>query len=72
MDDRMERELIQHAVDVTLSGVQGNPYRVQRVLMAARQPEEKKTVRRKFSVSLVLVIVLILASVTALAVGLTN
>ena len=72
MDDRMERELIQHAVDVTLSGVQGNPYRVQRVLAAARRPEEKKTVKRKLSVSLVLVIVLILASVTALAVGLTN
>ena len=68
----MERELIQRAVDVTLSGVQGNPYRVQRVLMAARQPEEKKAVRRKLSVSLVLVIVLILASVTALAVGLTS
>lgn len=68
----MERELIQRAVDVTLSGVQGNPYRVQRVLMAARQPEEKKAVKRKLSVSLVLVIVLILASVTALAVGLTS
>ena len=72
MDDRMEREMIQHAVDVTLSGVQGNPYRVQRVLAAARQPEQKKTVRRKFSVALVLVIVLVLASVTALAVGLSN
>ena len=70
VDDRMERERIQHAIDVTLSGVQGNPYRVQRVLMAARQPEEKN--RRKFSVALVLVIVLILASITALAVGLSN
>lgn len=72
MDDRRAQDMIQQAVDTTLSGLQGNPYRVQRVLSAARQKGEKKTMKRKLSVALVLAIALVLASVTALAVGLTN
>ena len=72
MNDRRAQDMIQHAVDSTLSGLQGNPYRVQRVLAAARQEGEKKTMKRKLSVALVLVIALALASVTALAVGLGN
>lgn len=72
MDDRRAQDMIQHAVDATLSGLQGNPYRVQRVLAAAQQKGESKTMKRKFSVALVLAIALALASVTALAVGLTN
>lgn len=72
MDDRRAQDVIQRAVDAALSGLQGNPYRVQRVLSAARQKGERITMKRKFSVALVLAIALALASVTALAVGLTN
>ena len=72
MDDLRERDIIQHAVDVTLSGLQGNPYRVQLVLHAARPERGEKTMKKRFSVALAVVLALVLMSVTALAVGLTN
>lgn len=72
MDDRKAQAMIQHAVDVTLSGLQGNPYRAQLVLRATQPQKEKRAMRKGFSLALVVVLALVLTSVTALAMGLTN
>jgi hypothetical protein len=67
MDERKQGEMVRHAVDVRLSGLQGDPWLAQRVL--ANVKGEVK-VKKKLSVGFVLVIVLILAAVTALAAAL--
>lgn len=72
MNDRKAQDMIQHAVDATLSGLQGNPCRVQLVLRAAQPKEETRAVKRRFPLALVVVLALVLTSITALAVGLTN
>lgn len=69
MNDREIRDQIHHAMDTRLSGMTGNPYLAQQILAGAKGG---KKVKRKLSVGLVLALVLALASVTALAVGLTH
>ena len=62
-----ERERIHHAVDTRLSGLQGDPWLAQRVLAATKG---EIRVKKKLSVGFVLVVILVLAAVTALAVAL--
>lgn len=62
--DAMER--IRPAVNARLSGLQGDPFLARRVMTQAT--EEKKG-KRKASLGLVIAVVLVLATVTALAVG---
>ena len=68
MDDKMIRAKVHTAVQhhCSGSGVQPNPYLAQRVLAAAHEKGEGK-VKRKFSVGLVLAIVMMLLTVTAVA-----
>lgn len=66
MNDREIRDQIHHAMDTRLSGMTGNPYLAQRILAGAKGG---KKVKKKLSVGLVVALVLMLASVTALAVG---
>ncbi len=56
--------MVRHAVDMSLSGLQGDPWLAQRIL--ANVKGEVK-VKKKLSVGFVLVIILVLAAVTALA-----
>lgn len=69
MDDHNQGERIRHAVDARLSGLEGEPWMMQRVLANAKGETK---VKKKLSVGFVLIIVLVLAAVTALAVGLSN
>lgn len=62
--DAMER--IRPAVNARLSGLQGDPFLARRVM---GQATEEKKGKRKVSLGLVLAVVLVLATVTALAVG---
>ena len=64
MDKRKQRDAIQHALNSTLSGLQDDPWLTQRVIVQAKG---EKKVKKKFSIGLVVVLVLILAAVTALA-----
>lgn len=68
MDDKMVRDKVHHAVQqhCATSGVQPNPYLAQRVLAAAHEKGEGK-VRRKLSYGLILAIVMMLLTVTAVA-----
>jgi len=73
MDDNMIRARVHHAVQqhCAASGVQPNPYLARRVLAAANEKGEG-TVKRKLSVGLIVAIVLMLATVTAVAVALLS
>lgn len=68
MNKRENRELIQDALNSALSSLQDDPWLAQRVIAEAKG--EKKV--KKISVGLVFAIALILAALTALAVGLTS
>ncbi|MCL2867095.1 MAG: hypothetical protein FWF47_04960 [Clostridia bacterium] len=67
MNERKLSQAIQHAVDTSLSGLQGDP-RLARRVMANAKGEIK--VKKKLSFGLVLIIALVLAMATALAVAL--
>lgn len=69
MEERREKQIIQQAFESSLSGLQEDVYLAQRVLIAARQKGEEK-VKKKLSVSLVLMIALLFIALTALAIGL--
>jgi len=64
MDDHNQVERIRHAVDTRLSGLEGDPWMMQRVLSNAKGETK---VKKKLSVGFVLVMVLVLATVAALA-----
>lgn len=70
MNLREEQEKVQRAMNTTLSGLQEDPWLTQRVLANTKGEEP---VKKKLSVSAILVIALIAVSVTAaLAVGLVS
>lgn len=64
MDERRDKQQFQHALNRTLSGLEGDPRLAQRVLAKARGEIK---VKKKLSAGLVVAIVLVLAAVTALA-----
>lgn len=69
MNDREIRRRIHHAMDARLSGMTGDPWLAQRILY---HTGGDKKVKKKISVGLVCVLILVIAAVTALAVGLTT
>ncbi|MDO5297870.1 MAG: hypothetical protein Q4F18_00470 [Clostridia bacterium] len=65
MDKRKNRNQIQNALNATLSGLQDDPWLAQRVITKGKR---KKRMKKKYSVGLVLAIVLVLTlATTALA-----
>lgn len=71
MDERREKKRIQQAFETSLSGLQDDPWLAQRVMALAQEPgKEQVTVKKKLSVGLVVVMALLLATVTAVAVAL--
>lgn len=65
MNDRKDREIIQVALDTTLSGLQDDPWLARKVLDDAKGEVK---VKKKISVGLGLALVLILVALGALAV----
>ena len=57
-----EQKRVQHAVNVTLSGLRGDPWLIRRVLAGV---EEEKTKGKKLSASMIIAIALIVLSITA-------
>ena len=68
MSEKMDRKAFHTAIDTTLSGLQENPFLYQRVI-AQESRKEGIIVKKRLSVGLVLTIVLLLITVTALAAG---
>lgn len=68
MSEKMDRKAFHTAIDTTLSGLQENPFLYQRVI-AQESRKEGIIVKKRLSVGLVLTIVLMLITVTALAAG---
>jgi hypothetical protein len=68
MSEKMDREAFHTAIDTTLSGLQENPFLYQRVI-AQESRKDGIIVKKRLSVGLVLAIVLLLVTVTALAAG---
>lgn len=64
MDDPTLRNQLHYAVETRLSGLQGDPWLVQRVLAQAKSEPKRK---RKRSVGFVIVLILLLAVTTAFA-----
>lgn len=65
MDKRKNRNQIQNALNATLSGLPDDPWLAQRVIANGKR---KKRMKKKYSVGLVLAIVLVLTlATTALA-----
>ncbi len=69
MDDNRIRERIHRAVDVHGASMRDDPYLAQRILAATSRKEAPRM--KKLSTGMIIVIVLMLLSVTAFAVGLT-
>lgn len=69
MQDNEIRKQIHHVVDTRLSSAKGDPYLAQRIMAGAKGGQK---VKKKISVGLIFAIALILATLTALAVGLTS
>lgn len=67
MDEHKQKEQVRHSVDARLSGLQGDPWLVQRVL--ANVKGEQK-VKKKISFGLMVCILLLLLSIAALAASL--
>ena len=68
MSEKMDRKAFHTAIDTTLSGLQENPFLYRRVI-AQESRKEGIIVKKRLSVGLVLTIVLLLITVTALAAG---
>ena len=68
MSEKMDRKAFHTAIDTTLSGLQENPFLYQRVI-AQESRKDGIIVKKRLSVGLVLTIVLMLITVTALAAG---
>lgn len=66
MREEMDRKSFHTAIDTALSGLQENPYLYQRVI-AQENGKEEIIVKKRLSVGLVLAIVLMLITVTAVA-----
>lgn len=71
MDERREKQMIQQAFETSLSGLRDDPWLAQRVMAQAKE-SGKAQVKRKLSAGLVVVIALLLATVTAVAVALLS
>ena len=69
MDERVFREQLHHAAETRLAGLQADPWLTRRVLAQAK---EERPAKKKLSVGLLLAALLVLAAVTALALGLTQ
>lgn len=68
MDKSKVEQMIPQAFDISLSGLQEDPWLAQRVIAQAQNPgKEQVKVKKKFSVGLILAMILILLSVTAIA-----
>ena len=68
MSEKMDRKAFHTAIDTTLSGLQENPFLYQRVI-AQESRKDGIIVKKRLSVGLVMAIVLMLITVTALAAG---
>ncbi len=68
MREQLDRKAFHTAVDTALSGLQENPFLYQRV-KAQAEGKENVVVKKKLSVALVIAIVLMLLTATALAAG---
>ena len=68
MNEQQDKARLRHALDMTLSGLNGDPWLKGRVLQSAKGEQPK--MKRKMSLGLVLVIVLALLTAVALATGL--
>ena len=66
MCEELNRKEFHEAIDTTLSGLHADPWLAQRVVNRERTSEP--VVKKKLSISLVLIILLIIFDVTALAV----
>ena len=64
MDDHNQGERIRHAVDARLSGLEGDPWMMQRVLANAKGETK---VKKKLSVAFIVTVILILLTVGAVA-----
>ena len=69
MDKRTNRDVIQNALNTTLSGLQDDPWLAQRVISEAKG---EKKVKKKISVGFIFAVILVLATMTALAAGLAS
>lgn len=67
MDKRKNRNQIQNALNTTLSGLQDDPWLAQRVIAEAKG-ERKVKRKKKVSVGLIICLILLLVSTTALAI----
>lgn len=69
MEDRKDKQIVQQVFDSSLSGIQDDPWMAQRVLNKAHEAPGTGgfVVKKKLSVGMVFVIVLILMTVTAVA-----
>ena len=70
MREAEERMIFQNAVDRCLSGLQENPFLAQRIMNQERTGEP--VVKKRLSIGLVLAIILMMITVTALAVALLS
>ena len=68
MSEKMDRKAFHTAIDTTLSGLQENPFLYRRVI-AQESRKDGIIVKKRLSVGLVMAIVLMLITVTALAAG---
>lgn len=67
MNDQRDKDFVQRSINSCLSSVQGNPQLAQRIMRQERT--ENMVVKKKMSFSLVLAIIIISITVTALAAG---
>ena len=69
MEDRKDKQIVQQVFDSSLSGIQDDPWMAQRVLNMAHETQGTGgiVVRKKMSVGMVIVLILILFSLTAFA-----
>lgn len=66
MNERQEKQIIQRAFDLSLSGLREDPFLARRILHGAHEKGKEK-VKKKLSVGLILLLVILMASVAALA-----
>ncbi|HHT14704.1 MAG: DUF4179 domain-containing protein [Christensenellales bacterium] len=65
MNDKRDKDFVQHSIDTVLSSIQGDPWLAQKIMHQERT--ENTVMKKKISTTLIAAIVLILATVTTLA-----
>lgn len=65
MNDKRDKDFVQHSIDTVLSSIQGDPWLAQKIMHQERT--EPIVMKKKISTTLIAAIVLILATVTTLA-----